>query len=191
MGRRCCSSVWRRTWSRIGDYSPTAGSSLRVILGGLTAGTQFGQLQVGGTVTLNGTLSIVLTNGFAPVAANSFLVLSAGTRSGTFTSVTGDDLGGGLLLVPTYALGELTLVATQQSHLQPLALAGDRMLRWNGAADGYELQTSTSILGPWTPVLAPVTRDNGESIVHLPAEGTRFYRLVPSSTPRPGNNPTQ
>ncbi len=178
-----------------GDYSPAVGSSLRVFLGGLTAGTQFGQLHVNGTATLNGALNIVLTNSFVPVVANSFLVVSATTSSGAFSSLTGDDLGGGLLLVPTYVLGDLTLVASRQiaglPQLSPRTAGGDRMLRWPGAADGYELQTATSILGPWTPVLAPVAQDNGDSVIRLPEEGTRFYRLVPPSAPRPGNNPTQ
>jgi hypothetical protein len=40
-------------------------------------------------------------------------------------------------------------------------------------------------------VLAPVAQEHGASVVRLPAEGTRFYRLVPAGPPRPGNNPTQ
>lgn len=52
------------------------------------------------------------------------------------------------------------------------------MLCWPGAVDGYELQTATSILGPWMPVTAPVAQDNGDNAVRLSGEGTRFYRLV-------------
>ncbi len=53
-------------------------------LGGTTAGTGYGQLQVSGTVTLNGALSVDLTNGFSPALNDSFTVLIAGTRNGTF-----------------------------------------------------------------------------------------------------------
>lgn len=175
------------------DYAPAAGSTLRVFLGGLTAGTQFGRLQVGGTATLNGTLNIV-TNGFVPVAANSFLVVSGGTRVGTFAAVTGDNLGGGLTLVPTYVLGNLTLVATDGSAaLPPLAPGvdgGSRVIRWPAGTAGYELQTAPTVFGPWTPVLAPVAAEDGASVVRLSADGTRFYRLV-QPTPRPGDNPAQ
>ncbi len=180
--------------SLTGDYAPGAGSSLKVYLGGLTAGTQFGQLRVGGTAMLNGTLNLV-TKGFVPVAANSFLVVRSGTRGGAFAAVTGDDLGGGLTLVPTYLLGDLTLVATDliPAALPPLAPhvdGGGRVIRWPAGPAGYELQTATSITGPWTPVLAAVALEGGDSVVRLPAEGTRFYRLV-RPTPRPGDNPTQ
>ena len=181
--------------SLTGDYAPGAGSSLKVYLGGLTAGTQFGQLQVGGTATLNGTLNIVLANSFLPVAANTFLVVSSGTRAGTFATVSGDDLGGGLRLVPTYALGDLTLVATDLTPgavppMAPHVDGGGRVIRWPAGTAGYELQTATAITGPWTPVLTPVALEGRDSVVRLSTEGTRFYRLV-RPTPRPGDNPTQ
>src|SRR5207248_6064236 len=50
------------------------------------AGTGYGQLQVAGTVTLNGALSVNLTNGYSPTTNDSFTVLTAGARAGTFAS---------------------------------------------------------------------------------------------------------
>ncbi|MBI5802249.1 MAG: PD40 domain-containing protein [Verrucomicrobia bacterium] len=186
--------IQRGIVSLTGNYTPAAGSSLKVFLGGLAAGTQFGQLRVAGTATLTGTLNIVLTNSFVPALANSFLVVSSGVRSGTFSSVTGSDLGGGLILDPTYVLGDLTLVTTMVAALPPLmpqAIGADRLLRWPGDIAGYELQTATSINGPWTAVVAAVAQENGDSVVRLPATGTRFYRLVRPAAPRPGGNPAQ
>ena len=168
--------------------------SLTVSLGGLTAGTQFGQLRVAGTATLTGTLNLALANSFRPVATDRFLVVSSGTRTGTFTALTGDDLGNFITLVPAYLLGDLTLVATDGSAaLSPLASHvddGGRVLRWPASIQGYELQTAPAITGPWTPVLTPVALEGRDSVVHLSAEGTRFYRLV-RPTPRPGDKPTQ
>jgi hypothetical protein len=43
-------------------------------------------LQVSGTVNLNGNLSVNLTNHYIPATNDTFTVLSAGTRSGTFVS---------------------------------------------------------------------------------------------------------
>ncbi|KAF0176670.1 MAG: repeat-containing protein [Limisphaerales bacterium] len=180
--------------SLVNGYAPAAGSSLKVFLGGLTAGTQFGQLQVGGATAFTGTLNLVLTNSFVPVAGNSFLVVDSGSGSGTFSSLTGDALGGGLTLVPGYAGGDLTLTATMIASLPPLspqAVGPERLLRWPGDAGGYVLETASSITGPWAPVMVPVAQENGDSVVRLPAGGTRFYRLVPGAPPRPGDNPTQ
>jgi hypothetical protein len=69
-----------------GGYNISSGSSLSCALGGTSAGTGYAQLQVAGTVTLNGALSVGLTNGFLPTLNDTFSVLTAGTRSGTFAS---------------------------------------------------------------------------------------------------------
>jgi uncharacterized repeat protein (TIGR01451 family) len=177
-----------------GSYAPSAGSSLTSYLGGLTAGAQFGQLQVDGSSTLAGTLNVILTNGFTPAALDSFLVVGSGGGSGAFSSLVGGALGGGLTLSPTYLNGDATLTAVLSGGLPPLspqATGTERLLRWPGGTDGFVLETAPAVTGPWTPVLAPVAQEHGASVVRLPAEGTRFYRLVPAGPPRPGNNPTQ
>jgi hypothetical protein len=69
-----------------GGYTSRSNSLLNSALGGTTAGTGFGQLQVAGTVTPNGSLSVDLINGFLPATNDSFTVLTAGTRSGTFAN---------------------------------------------------------------------------------------------------------
>ncbi|MEQ2005856.1 MAG: SBBP repeat-containing protein [Limisphaerales bacterium] len=183
--------------SLVNGYAPAAAGRLKVFLGGLTPGTQFGQLQAGGVATLNGALDIVLTNSFVPAAGNSFVVVNATTRSGAFSSVTGADLGGGLSLDTTYLSTGVTLVAVMVAASPPLtpqAVGTERLLRWSGGSVGYELQ-STTALGPnaeWTPVRAPVELEGGDSVVRLPdAGGIRFYRLVRPTSPRPGPNPTQ
>jgi hypothetical protein len=69
-----------------GGYTSSSGALLSCAIGGTTAGTGYGQLQVAGTVTLNGALGVSLANGFYPAPANTFTVLTAGTRSGTFAN---------------------------------------------------------------------------------------------------------
>lgn len=69
-----------------GGYTSTANALLNCALGGTTPGGNFGQLQVSGTVTPNGALSVELINGFVPATNDSFAVLTAGTRSGTFNN---------------------------------------------------------------------------------------------------------
>ena len=67
-------------------YVSSSNALLNCALGGTTAGTNYGQLQVAGTVTNNGALSVDLTSGYIPATSDSFTVLTAGTRSGTFAS---------------------------------------------------------------------------------------------------------
>lgn len=57
-----------------GGYISTAGSLLHCALGGTTAGTGYGRLQIAGTVALNGALSVSLANGFLPAINDAFTV---------------------------------------------------------------------------------------------------------------------
>ena len=69
-----------------GGYVSSASALLNCALGGTTAGTGHGQLQVASTVTLNGALSVDLLPGFSPATNDTFAVLTAGTRSGAFAN---------------------------------------------------------------------------------------------------------
>ena len=69
-----------------GGYVSSSTALLNCALGGTTAGTGYGQLQVAGTVTLNGGLSVDLLPGFTPATNDAFTVLTAGTRNNTFAS---------------------------------------------------------------------------------------------------------
>jgi hypothetical protein len=57
---------------------------LDIGLGGAGAGSQYGQLDVSGTATLVGTLDVSLSNGFVPYPGETFDIVTAGSRSGTF-----------------------------------------------------------------------------------------------------------
>jgi hypothetical protein len=69
-----------------GAYSQAAAGAYNVAVGGLSAGSQFGQVNIASAATLNGTLSASLINGFSPVAGNSFTILNSGARTGTFAA---------------------------------------------------------------------------------------------------------
>ncbi len=69
-----------------GGYVSSSNAVLNCALAGTVPGTNYGQLQVSGAVTLNGTLSVNLANNYIPTTNDSFTVLSAGTRNGTFAS---------------------------------------------------------------------------------------------------------
>jgi hypothetical protein len=85
-----------------GNYTQTADGVLNIEIGGLTAGTQYDRLVVSGSATLNGTLNVILLNGFLPSPGDSFQVLTFGSHTGTFSTFTGLDLGNGHSLNPVF-----------------------------------------------------------------------------------------
>ena len=89
-------------------FAPT--STLTIELGGTAAGSQYDQLNVAGNAALDGTLAIALIDGFAPAVGDEFNILTYGTTSGAFASVTGNRLAN-LALVPDDRPSALTLVA--------------------------------------------------------------------------------
>jgi hypothetical protein len=96
-------------------YAPAAGSSLKVAIGGLTAGTDFGQLQVTGVASLAGALEVAVTGGFVPTVDSAFAIVTASTRTGTFGSTSGLVLNAQRQLNPLYGSGGVSLIASGQT----------------------------------------------------------------------------
>jgi hypothetical protein len=69
-----------------GGYASSSNAILNCAIGGTVPGTNYGQLLVSGSVTLNGVLSVNLTNNYVPTTNDSFTVLTAGTCNGTFAN---------------------------------------------------------------------------------------------------------
>ena len=85
-----------------GAYVQSSEGTLVIEIGGTTAGTQFDQLIVGGTATLDGTLLVTLTDGFSPLAGDQFDILSATGLLGTFSAESLPALSGSLSWVVNY-----------------------------------------------------------------------------------------
>lgn len=98
-----------------GKYIQGPGGALNIELGGTLAGTQYDQMKVVGTATLDGTLNVTEIGGFVPAAGAVFQVLLFSSKSGDFVTQNGLDLGSGKKLVPTYGGTDLSLVTTQTS----------------------------------------------------------------------------
>ena len=96
-----------------GNVVLTSTSSLQIELGGTTPGKGYDTVSVGHALTLGGTLDVELYNGFRPSHNDAFQVLSWGSKSGAFGSITGLDLGSRLHLVPVWNANDLTLKAVQ------------------------------------------------------------------------------
>jgi uncharacterized repeat protein (TIGR01451 family) len=93
-----------------GSYTQGAGGSFNVEIGGLTPGTQHDQYTVpSGSAVLGGTLNVTLTGGFTPAPGNTFTILTALSRSGTFAVSNLPALGGGLVWSVIYTANSVQL----------------------------------------------------------------------------------
>ena len=97
------------TISITGNYTENSSAILNLQVGGPAS---FDQLSVSGTATLAGTLNVTLLNSFLPDPSESFAIVSAGTRSGTYAAVNIPNYGGRALFSTSYSSTALTLQGT-------------------------------------------------------------------------------
>ena len=93
-----------------GSYTQTAVGSLNVAIGGVTAGSQFDQLNISGPAALDGTLNASLVNGFSPTIGDAFKMMAFASRNGQFAAITGS----ANRLRANYSATDLTLVSESQ-----------------------------------------------------------------------------
>jgi hypothetical protein len=91
-------------------YTQNANGSLNIAIGGLTAGTQYGQLAVANGASLNGTLNVTLINNFLPAIGNTFTILTTSARTGQFATVNGLSINGGEHFQISYGATSVTLM---------------------------------------------------------------------------------
>ncbi len=72
-----------------GNYTQTAAGILNIEIGGTTAITQFDQINITGSASLNGTLNVSLVNSFVPNVADSFQIMTFASHTGDFTTKNG------------------------------------------------------------------------------------------------------
>ncbi|MCW3056416.1 MAG: type 1 secretion C-terminal target domain subclass, partial [Solirubrobacterales bacterium] len=94
---------------RPNSYPQSSGGTLDVHIGGTEPGTGFGQLSVEGTATLAGTLQITTESAFKPKAGDTFRIINASVRSGTFSVINGTEAGTGLTYEAKYDATGVTL----------------------------------------------------------------------------------
>ena len=81
---------------------------------GTTAGLDYDQVNVAGTLGLAGSLTVTLSNSaYRPGQGTQFEILSFGTVTGSFAAMDGLNLGNRLNLVPTFTSNGLILTAVQ------------------------------------------------------------------------------
>jgi hypothetical protein len=92
-----------------GSYTQNTTGVLDVAIGGTVVGSQYSQVKVSNGASLNGTLNIKLTNGFVPAIGETFTILSAGMRTGAFSTVNGTSINSTEHFVVNYTATAVTL----------------------------------------------------------------------------------
>jgi hypothetical protein len=104
--------------SRIfGNYTQGPQATTSIELAGPTAGSEFDQVIVSNQAKLAGQLDVSTLDGYRPASGTQFEVFHAGSIVGQFNTISGTDLGGGLLLVPTYSSTSLSFMALLQGDV--------------------------------------------------------------------------
>lgn len=111
-----------------GNLTLGPSSTLIMEIGGTTPGTQHDQLNVGGTFTVNGTLQIVLINGFIPTVGNTFDLFNAAHFVGNFTSIIAPPEFAGFNFSNILTNGNLTVSAVPEAS--PLLAIGLVTFGW-------------------------------------------------------------
>ena len=97
------------------DYQQGALGTLAIELSGTAPGSQYDQFVIGGTAQLDGELQLQFLNGFAPVAGETFQVLTCRSESGKFASINVPPVAGGVWLTRYNGTNvSLTLVGSVQ-----------------------------------------------------------------------------
>jgi hypothetical protein len=164
-------------------YVSTPNALLNCALGGTTAGTNYGQLQVAGAVTLNGALRVVLTNGFLPATNNIFTLVAAGARNGTFANFyyPSNTVTMQLSNTPSSVIVQVTGVSIPPLLLLTPAIAGSNvLLTWTAFSNvNYRVEFNPNLApSNWSALPGDVTSSsNFASKLDSLTPTNRFYRL--------------
>ena len=166
-----------------GGYNSSSNALLNCALGGTTAGTGYGQLQVAGTVTLNGALGVSLVNGFLPTTNDTFTVLTATTRTGAFANFyhPSNEVTMQMSNTVNSVIVRVTGVAPPRPLLlSPEILGTDIRLIWTALSNTpYRVEYKTDLgLTNWIEVAGDVTTlSNTASKLDALTASNRFYRV--------------
>ncbi|MEI8045660.1 MAG: fibronectin type III domain-containing protein, partial [Verrucomicrobiota bacterium] len=164
-------------------------------LGGTTRGTQYDSIQVADNITLAGTLSVKLINGFLPAAGNSFDLFDWGSHTGTFSTLDLPALTSGLSwdtsdLYTTGSLDVLADIPPTPGNLTATPQPGLILrLQWQNTsppASGFEVQRAldAGFTDALHSVILPAGQTTYDDADRTP-ETTYHYRVRALGSPTP------
>jgi len=117
------------TFTLNGNYTQTSAGTLAEQVGWLN-GSNANLFKVSGTANLAGTLALSLLSGYNPMVGDSFVLMTFLSDTGTFSNVTGANIGNNLMLDVIYDAHDVRVeveaasVATPEPGSNLLVLAG-------------------------------------------------------------------
>jgi len=167
-----------------GGFTCSSNALLKTSLEGTNAGTDYGQLQAGGAVTVQGALSVDLANGFLPVTNASFTVLTAGSRNGAFANffypsnlvtMQLSNTANSVLVRIAGVLGSPNPVL-----LQPMLAGSNILLSWTAVSNALYRVEFKPLLDAtnWNALPGDVTASNSTATkLDSLTPSNRFYRV--------------
>lgn len=171
-----------------GGYLSSGNSLLRLGIGGTTPGEGHAQLRVPGALNVAGGLEAEILPGFLPQLSQSFVVVSAGSRTGSFerflypsNSITLQLSNTPNAVVVLVKEGPVTVPSPEL--LQPIVLGNNVLLTWTSRSNlAYRLEFVTDLRPPisWNAVPGDVlATSNAASKLEILSSSNRFYRVRP------------
>jgi hypothetical protein len=164
-----------------GGYTCGSNALLKCSLAGTNAGTDYGQLQAGGGVILQGALSVDLANGFLPTTNASFTLLTAGSCNGTFANFS---YPSSLITMQLSNTANSVLVRVNGINvpilLQPLIAGSNILLSWTAVSNtAYRIEFEPGTEGTnWNALPGDITASNSTASKLDPVTpSNRFYRV--------------
>jgi hypothetical protein len=165
-------------------YTTSSANQLDISIGGLNAGTQFGNEDFTGAATFAGTLGISLTNGFTPTNGNSFVIATYSSRTGQFSTIQFPTLPAGSQWQLAYNANALVLQVVQgvpSTAFQSSSLTnGNFQFTLVGQTGSMCLIEASTNLFDWTSVLTNAPFNGLLNYVdpQTPQFPKRFYRAT-------------
>jgi RHS repeat-associated protein len=154
----------------IADYTQEASGTLTEEIGGTSASGDYGVISSTGQVSLDGTLAIQESGGFTPNSGDTYTPITGSPVSGTFSTVTGKNLGSGLAFSVGYTSGAVQLTAGPGVDMTASNVTGTSSpsvgqtvtVNWTVTANG-----SASVPGSWSDAvyLSPGTTVTSDSVL--------------------------
>ncbi len=133
-----------------GTYTQTAAGALDIQIGG-TAGSDYDQLNIGGSASLDGALILYWINNFVPAGTDTFPILTFGSGSGEFATITGLDASPQLPFEAIYDPTDVTLVAQASQAATQTTVTSSAATSVYGQLVTFTATVSAEATGAGTP----------------------------------------
>ena len=145
-----------------GTYTQSAAGTLEIEIGGIDPGSGHDRLDISDAATIDGTLVLSTTGGFAPSIGETFTIMTYASHTGCFSTVLGRDLGFlGQGLFFTVECGPTSAVVTAK---RAEFSVDDVTIDENVAGGQLSFTISQNVIRPDLPTSVDWTTSDGSAV---------------------------